>query len=316
MKETIYKLPEQFLGKLKRIYPRKYPQICQTFLRKKLTTFRINYLKIDLPNLRKVLNREGIRYREFPYPKGSFILKSDLRKLQRSFIYHDGLIYVQNISSMIPPVLLDPKEGEKILDLCAAPGAKTTQIASLAGKNTEIVAMEKIRVRYYKLQANLKVQGADSVKAFFSDGVRARGKFPEYFDKILLDVPYSCEGLFYINNPHSYKYWKERKVKEMAHKQRRLMASAIHSLKEGGILIHSTCTFSPQENEEVINWALERFKGAVETVPLKVPLANVIPGLTKWGGKKFSPEVRLSLRIIPNDFMEAFFMAKLIKKNQ
>ncbi len=314
MKEEIYRLPQEFLAKLKKIYPGNYHKIYETFLEKKTHTFRINYLKTELRELRKVLINEKIKCKELSYPKGSFILKSDFRKLQKSFIYRDGLIYVQNISSMVPPLVLAPEGGERILDLCAAPGAKTTQIVSLAGKDIELVAIEKIRVRYYKLLANLKIQGVDFITPLLLDGIWVRKKFSEYFDKILLDSPCSCEGLFFVKNPRSYKYWKQRKVKEMAHKQRKLIFSAIHSLKEGGVLVYSTCTFSPEENEGVIDWVLNRFKDSLGIVPIKVPLNNVIPGLIRWRDKKFSSDLKFCARIMPDHFMEGFFLAKLIKK--
>ncbi|MCD6583797.1 MAG: RsmB/NOP family class I SAM-dependent RNA methyltransferase [Candidatus Omnitrophica bacterium] len=314
MKRVIFQLPSPFIEKIKRIYPSSYPRILESFCQKKLHTFRVNYLKINLSKLRKELQKEKIRYRELSWPKGSFILYSNLRELQRSYIYQEGLIYVQNISSMIPPILLSPQKGEKILDMCAAPGAKTTQIASLVADNAQIVAVEKIRTRFYKLLANLKIQGTNCVKPLLIDGIRIRNKFSDYFDKILLDAPCSCEGLFYISNPHSFKYWKERKVKEMAHKQKKLLSSAIYALKKGGILVYSTCTFSPEENEEVIDWALKKFEGNIRVVPISIPLKNVKGGLERWRDKYFSPQLELCLRIIPNRFMEGFFIAKLMKE--
>ena len=313
MEKRIYLLPKEFLAKLKKIYPQEYSQICRTFLSRKKHSFRINYKKTDLVSLRKALIKERIKFKELKWPEGSFILESDLRKFQASFIYQEGLVYLQNISSMIPPLVLEPKKDEKILDLCAAPGAKTTQIFSLVGGEAEIIAVEKIRTRFYKLLANLKIQAADTVKTILMDGVRIFKKYPEYFDKVLLDAPCSSEARFWIANMRSFKYWKERKVKEMAHKQKKLLTSAIKSLKEGGILVYSTCTFSPEENEEIINWALNKFKDIIEIVPVSIPIKNIKPGLVEWKGKKFSPSLKLSLRILPNDFMEGFYIAKLRK---
>ena len=313
MEKKIYLLPKEFLAKLKKIYPQEYSQICRTFLSRKKHSFRINYKKIDLVSLRKALIKERIKFKELKWPEGSFILKSDLRMFQASSIYQDGLVYLQNVSSMIPPLVLEPKKDEKILDLCAAPGAKTTQIFSLVRGEAEIVAVEKIRTRFYKLLANLKIQGADTVKTILMDGVKIFKKYPEYFDKVLLDAPCSSEARFWIANMRSFKYWKERKVKEMAHKQKKLLTSAIKSLKEGGILVYSTCTFSPEENEEIINWALNKFKDIIEIVPISIPIKNIKPGLVEWKGKKFSPSLKLSLRILPNDFMEGFYIAKLRK---
>jgi 16S rRNA (cytosine1407-C5)-methyltransferase len=312
MKDSIYKLPQGFLRKLKKIYPKHYPSILNTFLRKKETTFRINYLKTDLHNLRKKLNQLRIRFRELNFPKGAFILKSNLRQLQATEIYSKGLVYIQNVSSMLIPLILDPKNEEKILDLCASPGAKTTQIVSLAPQ-AEVVAIEKVRIRYYKLLANLKIQGVENVKTFLLDGIWVRKKFPEYFDKILVDAPCSSEARFYINNPKSFKYWKERKVKEMAHKQKKLLSASFFALKEGGIIVYSTCTFSPEENEEIIDWFINKFKNKIELLPIEIPLKNVQDGLLSWQNKRFSSSLRLTKRIIPNDFMEGFFVAKLKK---
>ena len=247
-----------------------------------------------------------------PFPKGSFLLKSDLRQFQKTNIYKQGFVYVQNVSSMLPPIVLDPLGGQKVLDLCAAPGAKTTQIVSLA-PNTEVIAIEKIRVRYYKLLANLKIQGATNVKVMLLDGIWVRKKFPEYFDKVLVDAPCSAEGRFYLQNPRSFKYWKERKVKEMVHKQKKLLHACFFALKQGAELVYSTCTFSPEENEGVIDWFINKFKGKIEIIPIKLPLANMRDGFVRWEGKRFSPSLTLTKRIIPNDFMEGFFIAKLRK---
>jgi 16S rRNA (cytosine1407-C5)-methyltransferase len=310
--ELFYRLPKEFLKKLEAIYPSHYQQILSTFLAKKTTTFRINYLKIDLVDLRKELLKEGVRFQELNFPQGAFICKTPLRDLQQKEVYRNGLIYVQNVSSQLPVLFLDPQGKEKILDLCAAPGAKTTQIASLA-KEAEITAIEKIRTRYYKLLANLKVQGAQNVNTVLIDGIWVRKKFPEYFDKILVDAPCSVESRFLIHDHHTFNYWKERKVKEMEHKQKKLLHAAFFALKEGATLVYSTCTFSPEENEEVIDWFIDKFKDKLEVVPIDIALPNVFTGLNSWQGKRFSSAMRLARRIIPNDFMEGFFIAKLKK---
>jgi len=312
MNELFYRLPKDFLAKLQAVYPSHYQQILATFLNKKTTAFRANYLKIDLTNLRKELLKEGVRFQELNFPQGAFLSKTPLRELQATSSYQNGLIYVQNVSSMLPAFILSPQAGEKILDLCAAPGAKTTQLASLA-KNAQITAIEKIRTRYYKLLANLKIQGAEKVTVLLLDGIWVRKKFPEYFDKILVDAPCSAESRFIIHDFHSFKYWKERKVKEMEHKQKKLLHSAFFALKTGGTLVYSTCTFSPEENEGVIEWFIDKFKDKVEVLPIDIPLPGVFAGLSSWKGERFSSSMRLVRRIIPNDFMEGFFIAKMRK---
>lgn len=312
MKEIVYKLPQEFLAKLKKIYPARFANIANTFINKKSTTFRINYLKTDLLNLRKALVRDKIKFQELNFPKGAFILKTTLRELQKKEVYLEGHIYVQNVSSMLPVICLSPEKGEKILDLCAAPGSKTTQIASLAPE-AEIVAIEKNRPRYYKLLANLKTQAAEFVKVILLDSIWVRKKFPEYFDKILADVPCSSEGRFWVNDPRSFKYWKQKKVKEMVHTQKKLLHSAFFALKENGVLIYSTCTFSPEENEGVIDWFVNKFKDKLEILPLSIPLKNVEDGFVQWKDKKFSSALKLTKRIIPNDVISGFYIAKIRK---
>ncbi|MFH1519762.1 MAG: RsmB/NOP family class I SAM-dependent RNA methyltransferase [Candidatus Omnitrophota bacterium] len=312
MREGIYKLPQEFLHKLKKIYPFSYAQIASTFLVKKNTTFRVNYLKTDLQGLRKLLINQRVKHQELPFPRGAFLLKTPLREFQRTEVYQKGLIYVQNLSSMLPVLCLAPANEDRILDLCAAPGAKTTQISSLA-PGAEIVAIDNARNRYYKLLANLKAQGVESAKAMLIDGIWVRKKFPEYFDKILADVPCSAEGRFLTTNPKSFKYWKQRKVKEMVHKQKKLLHSAFFALKEGGILIYSTCTFSPEENEGIIDWFINKFKEKVEILPIELSFKNAREGLLQWKDKRFSLSLRLTKRIIPDASMEGFFVAKLKK---
>lgn len=312
MRQGIYRLPQEFVQKLKKIYPSRYAEIADTFLVKKNSSFRVNYLKTGLVALRNILTNQKIKYKELAYPEGAFLLKTSLQDFQRSSTCRDGLVMLQNVSSMLPVLCLLPRNQDKILDLCAAPGIKTTQIFSLAPE-AEIVAIEKIRTRYYKLLTNLKIQGAESVKTVLMDGIWVRKKFPEYFDKILADVPCSSEGRFLIHDSKSFKYWKQRKVKEMMHKQKKLLHSAFLALKEGGTLVYSTCTFSPEENEGVIDWFISKYKEKVEILPIEINLENAVEGLTRWENKKFSSSLRLTRRIIPDGVMEGFFVAKIKK---
>lgn len=343
-KEIFYKLPQAFVRKLQYIYPDQYQDILASFTSKKQSSFRVNYLKTDLPNLRKELASCRIKTEELTVPKGGFILNSPFRQFQETNIYKKGLVYVQNISSMFPPLVLGAQNSDKVLDLCAAPGAKTTQIISLAPQTT-MIAVEKGRVRYYKLLANLAIQGVrvkkplpdiersrfdpnnDGVKdslssqkikepqaiVYIMDGIWARKKFPEYFSKILVDTPCSTEGRFEISNPRTFKYWQERKVHEMVRTQKKLMYAAFHALASGGTLVYSTCTFSPEENEGVIDWFLDKFSSSVSLVPIDIPIPGACEGLRRWHNQKYSATLRLTRRIIPNNRMEGFFIAKIKK---
>ena len=312
MKAVFYELPAEFVDKLKKIYPTIFPKIFESFLHKKEQTFRINYLKTGLPELKEELDREGIRYRELHWPKGSFILRSEPKDLQKSSLYIDGKVYMQNVSSMIPPLLLDPRKGDKILDLCAAPGAKTSQIASLTGGEAELTAVEKLEIRHQKLLATLRIQGVDSARVLLADGVSIGKEYPGYFDKVLVDAPCSGEALFYLRDPKTFKSWSRKRVDDCRHAQKSLIYSGVLALKPGGELVYSTCTFSPEENEEVVDWALNKFKD-LRPVQGDIPLPNRVRGLTSWEGKVFSKDLSLALRVIPSEYLEGFFLVKLRK---
>jgi 16S rRNA (cytosine1407-C5)-methyltransferase len=138
-------------------------------------------------------------------------------------------------------------------------------------------------------------------------------QFPDHFDRVLLDAPCSAEGRFNIHEPSSYKYWKPAKIKEMSRKQKMLFASAFHTLKPGGTLVYSTCTFAPEENEGVLTWAFEKFGDRIKLEKIVFPFHNQSAGLAKWENTTFHPAVRDGLRVLPNADMEGFFLARFRK---
>ena len=147
--------------------------------------------------------------------------------------FSEHRIYVQNLASMIPPLVLDAQPGERILDLGAAPGSKTLQLACLMRNTGEIAAVEIVKRRFYKLRANLEAQGATNVRPFLRDGATVWRHRPEHFDRVLLDAPCSTEGRFRTDDPATYAYWSPRKIKEMARKQRRLLHAFSRAMRAG-----------------------------------------------------------------------------------
>ena len=136
----------------------------------------------------------------------------------------------------------------------------------------------------------------------------------ELFDKILVDAPCTTEGRFKTFEPESYGYWSPRKIREMVRKQRGLLLNAGRLLKLGGIMVYSTCTFAPEENEGVIDWLLRKTEGQLKLSPIVFPDIESYPSPVEWEGKKFSDETQKCLRILPNKMMEGFFVAKLIRR--
>lgn len=310
-------LPTLFVERLRKIIPdANIEAVLKSFSEPKPTTFRANTLKISPDDLEIKLRQLGLTVERVSWYKDAFILReARLEKLQETESYKQGELYVQQLSSMVPVLVLDPQPEDAILDLCAAPGSKTTQMAALMQGRGHILANEKSRVRFYKLKANLTMQGAGHVECSLNDAHRVARRFASRaFRKILLDVPCTTEGRFYIRKPSSLGYWKLAKVKQMGYQQKRLLRSALDALAPGGVLIYSTCTFAPEENEEVLDWALHKTERCFQIEPLDLPFPNIQPGLTAWGEKELDPTVQNARRILPTPEMEGFFIAKLRKE--
>lgn len=278
------------------------------------TAFRVNTLVAQVDEVADVLVAAGLTVSPVSWMPSAFtVAAADRESLLDSRPYREGLIYVQNLSSMVPPLSLDAQPGEEILDLAAAPGSKTHQMACAMRNTGRITAVEVVRARYYKLRDNMERLGADCVRPFFQDGTRTWRHRPEFFDRVLLDAPCSSEGRFRSDTPETTKYWSTRKVSEMARKQRRLLYSAIRCLKPGGSVVYSTCSFSPEENEMVVHKLVAKFGGAIRIAPIPFELPQFRSGLTSWRGREFDKSMSMTRRIIPDASMDGFFVARLVK---
>ncbi len=257
------KLPNEFIEILKKVYPETFKSILSTFEKDLPTTFRVNTLKSNFDEVEQELNNAEIKIKKGPF-ENSFIVIEDKKELiTRTNLVTSGKIYMQELSSMIPPFIIDPNVGEFILDLTAAPGSKTTQLSALCNDKAKILANEKSYVRFQKLKFNLNLQGCENVKTTNENGMFLHKKYPEFvnfFDKVMLDAPCSSEGRFYTKNPKSFKYWNKHKIREMVGLQKGLLKAAIEMVKPGGFLLYSTCTINPFENEQNINWLLSKFQ--------------------------------------------------------
>jgi len=309
-------LPEAFLEKLRRLVPmNQWDKISKSFNTEKPTTFRINTIKTNSHSIREKLESQGLKIENVSWAKDAFVLRKGLQKdLEKTDSYRKGDIYVQGLSSMIPPLVLNPAPGETVLDLTAAPGSKTTQMACLMNGLGQIVANDNNPIRVEKLKANVELQGATCVNVpDASDGGLFWKNHLDEFDRVLLDAPCSSEGRFSLNEPATYGYWRNDTNRKMAKEQRRLFKSAFYSLKPGGTMVYSTCTFAPEENEMVLDWAKETYGDALEIQDIPLALPSSMRALSSWGDLKFHPSVIKSLRVLPNTDLEGFFVAKLKK---
>lgn len=301
-----------FLERLKTIVGReRYDQVVQSFSRPDILSVRVNTLKTTRSGIITRLKERNISFREVPWSAEALILEGIPREeLGRKDLINDGLLYCQSLSSMLPVLALAPRPGERVLDMCAAPGSKTTQMAAMMNNEGEIVAVEAIRQRSYKLRAVIEQTGAANVAVTVLDGRRFKSEQP--FDKILIDAPCSSEGRFHLAHPKTFAYWSPRKIKEMTRKQRGLLLSASRLLKPGGTMVYSTCTFSPEENEGVVDWLLRKTQGSLDVETIDMKDIPHYPCLSQWQEKVFDPRVTKCLRILPADGMEGFFIAKFV----
>ena len=302
-----------FLERLKTIVGNeRYDQVIQSFSRPEILSVRVNTLKTTRSEIITRLKERDISFKEVPWSAEALILEGITREgLGRMDLINDGSLYRQSLSSMLPVLVLAPRPGERVLDMCAAPGSKTTQMAALMNNEGEIVAVDAIRGRYYRLKSVVAQMGVTNVALKLTDARRFRS--PVFFDRILVDAPCSSEGRFKTDDPETYAYWSPRKIKEMVRKQRGLLLHAGRLLKPGGTLVYATCTFAPEENEEIINWLIEKHGCTIEKA--EISGLDASSGITSWNGIEFSSELKKTLRIWPhkNNNMGGFFAAKVRK---
>ena len=281
-----------------------YNKIIEGYNQKRFTTLRVNTLKAKVSYICSVLSENNIEYEKVSWNNEALIIKNaneiDIKELE---IYKNGEIYLQSLSSMMPAIILEPKENEDILDMTAAPGGKTTQIAALTNNKANITACEMNSVRADRLKYNVEKQGATSVTVLKEDSRRLNDYFS--FDKILLDAPCSGSGTILLNNERTYKNFSENLVEKTIKSQKDLLKKAIKILKPGHELVYSTCSILKQENENIIKEIIE--KGQAEVMPINEEKLKNIP--------KLKSNIDGVLTVCPNEYYEGFFVVKLRKKS-
>ncbi len=300
-------LPEQFLNRMEQMLGEDYPSFLEGYEKAKYRSLRINHRKDPLENV-----REKAEFCEEPvvWAEGGYYYKEDAQPGKHPF-HEAGVYYIQEPSAMAPVTALDAKPGERILDLCAAPGGKSTQIADAMKGEGLLVCNEIHPGRAKILSENLERMGVTNALVVNQEPAYLAERFSKFFDKILVDAPCSGEGMF-RKNEEAVQEWSAENVHMCALRQSDIMESAALMLRDGGRMVYSTCTFAPEEDEGTI----DRFLKAHPEFSLEE--IRRYPGMES-GRPEFIPEgsqeLTKTVRLWPHKLKgEGHFMALLKKE--
>lgn len=270
-----------------------------------------NTLRLDPERLRTFLERDGFGPEPLPWHPAAFRVTGNPEGLGNHWTYLAGLFHIQEASSMVPPMLLDLRPGDRLLDLCAAPGGKAAQAAVALENRGTVVANDLVGARLRPLRMTMDRLGLANVTVSCHDGVN----FPKSagsFDFVLADVPCSCEGTS-RKNPGVLDRPGSEKIRPFR-KQELLLRQAVRRCRPGGRIVYSTCTYAPEENEGVVAAVLADWPDRVRLVPAALSGFRTAPGLTAWGDRVFPESMRRCLRIWPHLNDTGGFFAAVLEK--
>ncbi|MBS3163449.1 RsmB/NOP family class I SAM-dependent RNA methyltransferase [Candidatus Woesearchaeota archaeon] len=286
----------------------QFLEYSQRFLRRSI---RVNTIKISVKELKARLKDWNLE--QIPWCKEGFWIehKKKERRDIGNLLEHDlGYFYVQEAASMIPPIVLNPKKNSVVLDACACPGSKTTQLADIMKNTGIIIANDDDFNRMTALKLNLQKSGAMNTVVTLGKAEYLKN-LDSNFDYILLDAPCSGTGVI-RKSPRTALTWNPNTVKKLAGVQKHMMMLLFEKLNKGGTLVYSTCSLEPDEDEAVVDFLLDRFEDAkLEDIKLDIKRS---PAVMKFEGVEFNKEIKKCLRIFPQDNdTEGFFVAKMHK---
>jgi tRNA (cytosine49-C5)-methyltransferase len=273
---------------------------------------RVNTLKAHTHVVEELMAL-GWSGKQFEWFRDGYTIETGLTDIRDSELFASGQVYIQNAASWLPVLALDPQSGETILDICAAPGGKTSHIAAAAKNQALITANDNSRPRLARLRANLERLGVNNVEyTLFEASQLVRRLEGRQFDKILLDAPCSGEGMMSLSRNKDFDAWSVAQIKRLQQLQKKIIMQAWQLLTPGGTLVYSTCTMAPEENEAIIDYLLRRADDAAVKL-LNIELPNRATPVMEWNGRTFDERVADVARLKPSEDIEAFFVAKLVK---
>ncbi|RRJ64819.1 NOL1/NOP2/sun family putative RNA methylase [Paenibacillus oralis] len=268
-------LPSVFLDRMQELLGDEFEVFLSSYDDPKHAGIRVNTLKINLDSFLKL---SPFALRPIPWCKAGFYVDERVKPGKHPY-YHAGLYYIQEPSAMAPAELLNVSEGDRVLDLCAAPGGKSTQIAALLNGTGTLVTNDIHAERTKALAKNIELYGVRNAVVLNESPERIARAFPHYFDKILIDAPCSGEGMFRKDEDMA-RQWERHSIEKCTVMQRDILNTAAAMLAPGGRIVYSTCTFAPEENEAMI---AEFLLGNPDFEVVPVPRdTGISPGRPEW----------------------------------
>lgn len=292
------KLPKEFIDKYRQLLGDEAEDFFNSFQNESLNGYRTNPLKLD-----RVINQNYLTNPKIDYCETGYYGRVDGKSIDHT----SGYIYSQEPSAMYVGEVIDAQPGERILDLCAAPGGKSTHLVGKMNNDGLLVSNEIFKKRANILAENLERWGATNTVITNESPDKLVPKFTSFFDRILVDAPCSGEGMF-RKDPDAISYWNLDYPHECAKRQREILTAAMKMLRPGGILVYSTCTFAPEEDEQIIAWLLDHYP-ALNVVPIN-KYDGMDEGRPQWADN--NPELTKTVRLFPQNIKgEGHFIAKL-----
>lgn len=301
------RLPETFEKRMRELLGPEYESFARGYEEDHAAGLRVNTMKLSPEEFEKIA---PVSVRKIPWVKNGFYYDADAEQPAKHPYYFAGMYYIQEPSAMTPAAVLPVEPGERVLDLCAAPGGKSTELAAKLNGEGVLVSNDISNSRAKALLKNLELFGTKNAVIISEPPAKLAERFTGYFDKILVDAPCSGEGMF-RKSPAIMKNWEQYGVGYYQKLQREILPSAVKMLKPGGLLLYSTCTFSPEEDEDTLLFLLREYP---ELSMAESPLnfEGFAPGRPEWvDGPE---ELKKAIRIWPHRMEgEGHFVALLQK---
>ena len=308
-------LPELLLERLAaQLCEEDFAASLQSFSQAKPLTFRPNTIRANEVDILSEVTAGGIQTKAVSWcPLCHQVTNGTIRQLQALQCAQTDGLYIQAASSMLAAHALQVAPEMRVLDMCAAPGSKTSQIAAKMENRGMLVANDRSRKRLYRLREILQRQGATNVEILCGPGERLGQTHADCFDRVLVDAPCSGEGRIQLDRPIRVARWNVQEIRGLAKRQEQLLVAAMRCVRVGGLVVYSTCTFAPEENEFVLEKVLRKktIDASVVDLPEELIPPTARQPISSWNGKEITQEISRAVRIIPNESTTGFFIACL-----